>query len=255
MGVLGQIDLDGLTHIGDEGIAIALLISAIVFVVTISWVIHNWLKTRRGIARLEHERAMKQITAESDAAKDRLEAENRREAERLAVERQQTNVLEDLQRELKRGNQQREADRTIWESLAAAVQQMTTVSTSLNTRLVEADERMQKISERRDHQYDQLQTRVQSVAGTVKAELQPQIDALCARIEQHMGQLETYISEQLDQLGTTVSEQTRQMLKLEIQTYLQQSTRKLEQVSNVARELTRWLDEHKELVRIVEESE
>lgn len=196
----GQIDLGDLSHIGDAGVAVAVLITVIVVVAMGGWVLREYLRTRREIAKLEHHREL-----------SRIEAEDRREKERLDVERIQTGILEDLKQELQRSQKQREADRTIWDALTTTVANLAKAVTTLNNQLEDAEQRMAKVTAARERRLDELEIRIKDVPTDLEARLEPRLVALQAIIEQQFEELAHSLVRQVMQAG--VSPALRQMLE------------------------------------------
>lgn len=207
----GQIDLDGLTHIGDAGVAVAVLITVIVVVVVGGWVLRDYIRSRREAAEFAHQLELARIDASKERHAVQLAAEDRREKERLDVERAQTDVLKDLREELKRSQRQREADRTIWESLTATVANLVKAVNNLNVQLEEAEERMAKVTTERKRRLDDLEDRIKNVPADLEARLEPRLVALHAVIEQQFEELAHTLVRQVTQAG--VSPALREMLE------------------------------------------
>jgi len=207
--LIAQIDIGDLSHVGDAGVAVALIVLLIVVALALWKLGLEWLKTRREIAGLEHEREMKRIQAENG----------------------QTEALDALRKGLESQQKQRDADQAVTSSLLAAIRQLTTAVDRLNASQTEAASRMAAVTEQRNEKLNVMHNDIQGVAGVVQAGLEPQMDRLRTLIQDGFEDIEQAIMQQAEAMGEQLTPSLRQVLQQEIQTYSRQTTRQMERLT------------------------
>lgn len=218
-----MLDLLGLEHIGDGGIALALIIAAVIIVTIVSGVLRSWLNV---------------IAANNKARNDN-------EAKKVQNEEKQTTVLEEVGRQLAVSAQAQSGLTTVLETLGKNLTSHDTASSKAHElthgKIDAALTTMQQVTQAREQRLDKIDTAIGEVPAAVKVELEPQLDTLKALIEQSFDQLSRQIEAKLDQLGSQISPAARRIIKTEIETYMEQNTRRLGALTDILDSIQRML--------------
>jgi len=213
--ITGQLDIGELSHVGDAGVAVALIILLIVVALALLKLGLEWLKTRQKLAGLEHEREMKRINVEAD----------------------QTAVLDQMRKDLDGQKEQRDADRAVTGSLLSAIKQLTTSIDRLNASQADAAQRMADVTQQREEKLEAMHGDIRDVAGAVQAGLEPQLERLRKTIQDGFKAVEDSIMQRVEQLGEGVTPSLRATLKQEIEAYSRQTARQLENLTGLVEAL------------------
>lgn len=174
--MIGQIDIQNLTHLGDAGIAIAILI--VIVVIVLGWVQINRANNTTQQKRLDHEhtRDMRQMELDDARERERQAHAEKLQAEQIAADLTTAKALENLGRQM-------ESSQTLRDTEQATIKTLATAATQLTAML----EQMVSSVETRDKKLDAIHTDLKTIPAETARLLKVQLSAIQADIQSWAG--------------------------------------------------------------------
>lgn len=229
MVVLSQGDLEWITHIGDRGVAVALMIVLIVMAGAIVLVVRMWRDVRLAQIQMERDDRDARRKLEAEQTRERLEIER----DRVKAEDKQAAIMDRLELTLT-GTQT---------AISRLLELVGTTPTKAD--LQAAGATMREWAVAHDQRLDRVHEDIKAVPGEVwrlgdprlggltsgiRAGLEPLIADLQETVETGFRRIETGLAERLEALGEEVSPALRGMLNQELAQYQQRTQRQLENI-------------------------
>ena len=239
--ILAQSDLEWVSHIGDNGVATAMVIFGVILGVIWLLVTRSNNAVRMREMALREQTAQREHTLATAAQQERLALEAETAREQVKIERQRTQAESDQATALNRL-------RVTLDTTGVALERISTLIATAPTRqdLQDAIHAMHERSAVTDGRFDtvdatlgRIQADVQVVPQETVRLLDPQalINDLRATLQDGMTQNEHGLAQRLETMGAEMSPVMRGFLNQEIQQYAGQVQRQFDKVEAMLRSL------------------